>query len=89
MTRVLFVGGAVDNSELDLGGRDAPPRHYPENTGAGLARYRLHHVGRHDAGIAYAVYAAPEMSDDDIQRISLERDYARRFEATPETIAQA
>jgi len=87
MTRALFVGGDVDNSELDLDGRGAPPLHYPENTGAGRARYRLHHVGRRDnAEIAYAVYAAPEMGDHDVQRITDERDYARRFEARPETI---
>lgn len=88
MTRALFVGGAVDNSELDLAGGDTPPRHYPENTGAGRPRYRLHHVGRDGGGIAYAVYGAPEMSDDEIARISRERDYARRFEATPETVEQ-
>ena len=86
MTRALFVGGAVDNSELDLDGRGAPPMHYPENTGGGRARYRLHHVGRRDDEIAYAVYAAPEMPDTDVERISDERDYARRFQATPDSI---
>jgi hypothetical protein len=92
--RALFVGGAVDNSELDLDRRDldgrcVPPLHYPENTGAGRPRYRLHHVGRRpDADIVYAVYAAPDMGDHDIQRISAERDYARRFQATPEGIVQ-
>lgn len=94
MTRALFIGGAVDNSELDLDRRDldgrcAPPLHYPENTGAGRPRYRLHHVGRRRDAVAYAVYAAPDMNDQDIQRISAERDYARRFQATPESIAQA
>ena len=81
--RALFVGGTVDNSELDMA-RDVPPAHYPENTGAGLARYNLHHVGREgDDSIAYAVYAAPDLADEEVRRISEERDYARRFEATP------
>ena len=81
--RALFVGGTVDNSELDMA-RDVPPAHYPENTGAGLARYDLHHVGRdRDDDIAYAVYAAPNLADAEVRRIVDERDYARRFEATP------
>ena len=78
--RALFVGGTVDNSELDMDGQ--PPTHYPENTGAGRPRYRLHHVGRRDGTTAYAVYGAPEMEDDEIRRIAAERDYARRFNAT-------
>ena len=78
--RALFVGGTVDNSELDMDGE--PPTHYPENTGAGRPRYRLHKLGQRDDGIAYAVYAAPEMADDEIERITDERDYARRFNAT-------
>ena len=87
MTRALFVGGDVDNSELDLTGRGAPPLHYPESTGAGRPRYRLHHVGRRqDAEIAYAVYAAPEMANHEVERISDERDYPRRFDATPENV---
>jgi hypothetical protein len=85
--RALFVGGTVDNSELDMA-RDVPPTHYPENTGAGLARYTLHHVGREsDGAIAYAVYAAPDLADGEVRRISEERDYARRFEATPDAPA--
>jgi hypothetical protein len=85
--RALFVGGLVDNSELDMDG-GSPPAHYPEDTGAGRPRYRLHHVGIHPGGdrrtdIAYAVYAAPEMADAEVERIASERDYARRFEATP------
>ena len=80
--RALFVGGTVDNSELDLA-RAEPPTHYPENTGAGLARYQLHHVGRSDGDIAYAVYAAPDLADDEVRRIARERDYARRFNADP------
>jgi hypothetical protein len=85
--RALFVGGMVDNSELDMDGAQ-PPAHYPEDTGAGRPRYRLHHVGRRAADgnerdIAYAVYAAPDMADAEVERIAGERDYARRFDATP------
>lgn len=80
--RALFVGGTVDNSELELDGAQ-PPAHYPENSGGGISRYRLHHVGRQDRTIAYAVYAAPNLADAEVERIALERDYARRFEATP------
>lgn len=79
--RALFVGGTVDNSELDLDGIE-PPRHYPENTGGGRARYRLHHVGLRGAETVYAVYAAPELADDAVESTSAERDYPRRFDAT-------
>lgn len=78
--RALFVGGTVDNSELDMDGE--PPAHYPENTGGGRPRYRLHEVGERDGEITHAVYAAPEMETDSIQRIVEERDYMRRFGAT-------
>jgi len=81
--RALFVGGMVDNSEMDLA-RETPPLHYPEDTGAGKPRYGLHHVGRSDGDIAYAVYAAPGLADAEVERIARERDYARRFDATPE-----
>jgi hypothetical protein len=81
--RALFVGGTVDNSELDMDGQ--PPTHYPQNTGAGRPRYRLHQLGQRDGGIAYAVYGAPEMDDDEVERIARERDYARRFGATEVT----
>lgn len=85
--RALFVGGMVDNSELDMDGAQ-PPAHYPEDTGGGRPRYRLHHVGRRgddglEQDIAYAVYAAPDMADAEVERIAGERDYARRFDATP------
>ncbi len=80
--RALFVGGMVDNSELDMEGRE-PPAHYPENTGGGRARYRLHQVGQRDGKVAYAVYAAPELAGSEIDRIIDERDYARRFSAEP------
>jgi len=86
--RALFVGGAVDNSELDMeSAKGAPPKHYPENGGGGRPRYNLHHVGQRNGGeIAYAVYAAPEMAKEDVERVAQERDYARRFEATPQAV---
>lgn len=80
--RALFVGGTVDNSEMDMA-QAVPPIHYPENTGAGRPRYQLHHVGRSAGDIAYAVYAAPDLADEEVRRIARERDYARRFDATP------
>ena len=80
--RALFIGGTVDNSELDLEGIE-PPRHYPENTGSGQQRYRLHHVGLRDGEPVYAVYGAPAMADAVIEETAQERDYARRFNATP------
>jgi hypothetical protein len=83
--RALFVGGMVDNSELDLDDAQ-PPAHYPPDTGAGRSRYRLHHIGRNDGSIAYAVYAAPDLADAEVQRIAGERDYARRFDATPVSV---
>lgn len=87
MTRALFVGGTVDNAELDLEiqGRQ-PPMHYPENSGAGRPRYRLHHVGLRDGEVAYAVYGAPNLPDADVERIAGERDYPRRFNAEPQTV---
>ncbi|MEE7546897.1 hypothetical protein HF319_07540 [Xanthomonas sp. Kuri4-1] len=86
--RALFIGGVVDNSEMDL--EDAPPPlHYPENTGAGRPRYRLHQVGeREDGSVAYAVYGAPELGDDEVSQIAEERGYARRFGAQPEAPAR-
>jgi hypothetical protein len=79
--RALFVGGVVDNSELDLDTRHAP-MHYPESGGSGRPRYRLHEVGLDGGTAVYAVYAAPELAADEVQRIVSERDYARRFHAT-------
>lgn len=78
--RGLFVGGLVDNSELDLAG-DRPPVHYPENGGTGQPRYRLSRLGRQGDTIAYAVYGAPELDEAEIERVSTERGYARRFDA--------
>jgi len=82
--RALFVGGVVDNSEMDIEGAQ-PPVHYPQNTGGGHSRYRLHQVGKQaDGTVAYAVYGAPDMADDEVSRVADERAYARRFEAEPE-----
>ena len=79
--RALFIGGVVDNSEMDLDGTQ-PPVHYPENSGSGRPRYRLHQVGQRDDGsIAYAVYGAPDVADQEVERVADERGYARRFEA--------
>jgi hypothetical protein len=84
--RALFIGGVVDNSELDLE-NSRPPAHYPEDTGAGQSRYRLHQRGeREDGSVVYAVYAAPDMAAEEVDRIAAERDYARRFEANPVTV---
>ncbi len=78
--RALFVGGTVDNSELDIDGDEAP-LNYPPSTGSGQSRYRLHHVGKHGDRAVYAVYGAPDLADAEVRRISEERDYARRFGA--------
>lgn len=83
--RALFVGGPVDNSELDIEG-DTAPTHYPPDTGSGQSRYRLHQIGRRDGEIVYAVYGAPDASQEDVLAIADERDYARRFEAETERV---
>ncbi|MFC3814546.1 hypothetical protein [Lysobacter sp. GCM10012299] len=85
--RALFVGGLVDNSELDLDGAE-PPLHYPENTGAGQPRYRLHQIGMRDGEIAYAVYGAPDLPTDEVDRVASERGYPRRFSAKPQPVFQ-
>lgn len=82
--RALFVGGTVDNSELDLDD-GTPPRHYPPDTGSGHSRYRLHHVGLRQSDTVYAVYAAPDLADGEVERVAQERGYARRFQAEPQT----
>lgn len=76
--RALFVGGNVDNSELDLD-ESTPPVNYPPTTGNGQARYRLREVGQRKGKTIYAVYAAPELSGAEVERIVAERDYPRRF----------
>ena len=79
--RALFVGGVIDNTELDLDGQDAP-LHYPPETGGGQPRYRLQLVGQRDDGAqACAVYGAPELPLEDVMRVADERQYARRFSA--------
>ncbi len=83
--RALFVGGVIDNGELDLDGSE-PPVHYPPETGSGQPRYRLQAVGRGEDGIACAVYGAPDLDPAEVMRISDERDYARRFSATLENV---
>lgn len=86
MLRALFVGGVVDNSELDMDGPQ-PPLHYPEDTGGGASRYRLRQVGlRGDGEVIYAVYGAPDVSDEFVEQVAGERDYARRFDAQPRTV---
>ncbi len=77
----LFVGGVIDNKEVDLeDGR--PPVHYPENSGGGHSRYRLHFIGEGDGGrVVYAVYGAPDLPDSEVARVVEERAYARRFDA--------
>lgn len=80
--RALFVGGPVDNSELDIDAA-VPPMNYPPDTGSGQSRYRLHQVGRRDGKVVYAVYGAPDSAGDDVAAIAAERGYARRFDAEP------
>ena len=83
--RALFIGGIVDNSEMDLDDAQ-PPVHYPQNSGSGRPRYRLHQIGqRKDGSVAYAVYGAPDLADEEVLRVADEREYARRFDATPTT----
>lgn len=77
--RALFVGGTVDNSELDLEG--TAPVNYPSETGSGHARYRLFELGQRDGQPVYAVYAAANLADDHIERVIAERGYVRRFGA--------
>jgi hypothetical protein len=83
MLRAIFVGGVVDNSEMDMDG-ERPPVHYPESGGSGHARYRLHLVGERDDGsVAYAVYGAPDLPEEEVERVTEERGYARRFDVEP------
>src|SRR3546814_18583667 len=76
--RALFVGGTVDNGELDIDGNE-PPLNYPPSTGSGQPRYRLHHVGKQGGRAAYAVYGAPDLADDEVRRIRTERGNAGRL----------
>ncbi|MCD7099276.1 hypothetical protein [Stenotrophomonas sp. MMGLT7] len=83
--RALFIGGVVDNSEMDLEGT-RPPLHYPENTGSGTPRYRLYGAGEVDGEVVYAIYGAPELPEEEVARIAEERGYARRFGAAAEPV---
>lgn len=78
--RALFVGGTVDNSELDLDPGEVPS-HYPDDTGSRIPRYDLYEVGQRDGSPVYAVYAAPGLPSQEVERIIAERDYPRRFGA--------
>jgi hypothetical protein len=82
--RALFIGGVVDNTEVDMSGE--PPLHYPPRTGSGQSRYRLHQIGRQDDTVVYAVYGAPDLPDALVERIASERGYARRFDARAEPV---
>ena len=62
--RALFVGGPVDNSELDIEG-DTPPTHYPPDTGSGQSRYARLHGGEHVGGGDFG--DAPSWVEEDEQ----------------------
>jgi len=83
----LFIGGTVDNTEVDMDDTH-PPTHYPPNTGSGHPRYRLHQIGKQDRQLVYAVYGAPELPAEEVSRIADERGYARRFAAQVEDVAR-
>src|SRR3546814_21085119 len=74
--RALFVGGTVDNSELDIDGNE-PPLHYPPSTGSGPPRYRLHHVGKQGGSAVYAGYGPPDLADPAGPPISQRPRHAR------------
>ncbi len=78
--RAFFIGGTVDNSELDIDGAVAPA-HYPPNTGRGVSRYALHRAVERDGSCLYAVYAAPDLAAKEVDRIFNERGYGRRFDS--------
>lgn len=77
--RVFFVGGLVDNSELDLEISGSPPANYPPDTGSGRQRYRLVQAEQRNGRSLYAIYAPPELDPAEVQRIVQERNYAGRF----------
>lgn len=77
--RALFIGGKVDNFELDLQDSKDPPARYPESSGSGLHRYKLYRTARRGGEVLYAIYVVPEMANDDVDRIIAERGYERRF----------
>jgi hypothetical protein len=77
--KAFFVGGITDNSEIELDG-ERPPSHYPDGTGSGVHRYRLHSAIERDGQTLFAVYAPPEMDAADVERIVAERRYRQRFD---------
>jgi hypothetical protein len=79
--RAFFVGGPIDNSELDLDPAGPPPANYPPNTGSGMHRYRLQRAVQRDGQVLYVVYAPPEMSAAEVDRVVSERRYEGRFAA--------
>lgn len=81
----LFVGGVIDNTEIDLEGGE-PPVHYPPGTGSGQPRYRLQAVGRDWDQAVYAVYGAPDLPVEEVLRIIDERAYVRRFGAEAQVV---
>lgn len=86
MIRGLFVGGVVDNTEIDLD-PGKPPMHYPPDGGGGQSRYRLRQVGTgQDGEVACAVYGAPDTPYAEVARVSGERGHARRFEVALQEI---
>jgi hypothetical protein len=76
--RALFVGGTVDNSELDLEPTEAP-KHYPTDAAGRSRRYDLFEIGKRGGEAVYAVYASSGMPEDEVERITEEREYPRRF----------
>jgi hypothetical protein len=76
--KAFFVGGATDNSEIELDCAQ-PPERYPETGGSGVHRYRLHSAIARDGEPLYAVYAPPELADAEVERVVAERRYAERF----------
>jgi len=80
--RALFVGGPVDNSELDLPAQAPPPASYPEASGSGRSRYKLYCVGCRGEEQVYAVYAAPELDGEQVEQVIAERRYPQRFAET-------
>jgi hypothetical protein len=76
--RALFVGGMVDNSELDVDPGELP-KHYPTDGVGQDRRYHLYEVGKVDGEPVYAVYASAGMAGDEVERLIAEREYPRRF----------
>lgn len=81
---VLFVGGVVDNSEMDLEGNYLLV-YYFEDIGGGYLCYWLYQVGKIVDGIVvYVVYGVLDMVDDEVGRIVDECVYVCCFEVEVE-----